>query len=140
MNSRDHPNVWMLSRANFRVLTLIVGISALAAFNALYVPLHLERVVHTHPRSIALLDAANADGWLRGSSGNPSPSLVLPLLLLFFFFSSSSPPLLMFFFSFLFFSSSFPSSSSSPLLFLLFFFFGSMSHGTHAGSDQCPCP
>lgn len=61
-----------MCRANFRVLTLIVGISALAAFNALYVPLHLERVIHTHPRSIALLDAARADGWLKDSNGSSS--------------------------------------------------------------------
>ncbi|DBA86614.1 TPA: hypothetical protein ACH3X1_005082 [Trebouxia sp. C0004] len=53
-------------RANFRVLALIVGISSLAAFNALYVPLHLERVIHTHPRSIGLLRAAQATGWQLG--------------------------------------------------------------------------
>lgn len=52
-------------RANFRVLTLLVGISALAACNALYVPLRLEQVIHTHPRSISLLQAAEADGWLQ---------------------------------------------------------------------------
>ena len=46
-----------------RVLTLIVSISGLAAFNALYVPLHLEQVIHSHPRSTALLQAAKADGW-----------------------------------------------------------------------------
>ncbi|KAA6427331.1 MAG: hypothetical protein FRX49_01996 [Trebouxia sp. A1-2] len=53
-------------RANFRVLALIVGISSLAAFNALYVPLHLERVVHTHPRSVGLLHAAKTTGWQLG--------------------------------------------------------------------------
>ena len=52
-------------RANFRVLTLLVGISAFAACNALYVPLRLEQVIHTHPRSVALLQAAEADGWLQ---------------------------------------------------------------------------
>lgn len=55
-------------RANFRVLALIVGISALAACNALYVPLRLEQVIHTHPRSAALLEAAAADGWLEEHS------------------------------------------------------------------------
>ena len=47
------------------MLTLLVGISALAACNALYVPLRLEQVIHTHPRSIALLHVAEADGWLQ---------------------------------------------------------------------------
>ena len=50
------------------MLTLIVCVSALAAFNALFVPLYLERVIHTHPRSIALLEAAQADGWLTASN------------------------------------------------------------------------
>ena len=43
---------------------LVVGISGLAAFNALYVPLYLEGVIHTHPRSTALLEAAKAGDWL----------------------------------------------------------------------------
>lgn len=51
-------------RANFRVLTLIVSILGLAAFNAMYVPLHLERVIYTHPRSIALLAATREADWV----------------------------------------------------------------------------
>ena len=61
-------NLQSCCRANFRVLALIVGISALAACNALYVPLRLERVIHAHPRSAALLEAAAADGWLQEHS------------------------------------------------------------------------
>ncbi|KAL3145404.1 hypothetical protein ABBQ38_001651 [Trebouxia sp. C0009 RCD-2024] len=51
-------------RANFRVLTLIVSILGLAAFNAMYVPLHLEQVIHSHPRSIALLAVAREADWV----------------------------------------------------------------------------
>lgn len=50
-------------RANFRVLSLIVSISGLAAFNAMYVPLRLEQAIHIHPRSTALLAAAQAPDW-----------------------------------------------------------------------------
>ena len=50
------------------MLALIVGISSLAAFNALYVPLHLESVIHTHPRSVGLLRAAKATGWQLGAN------------------------------------------------------------------------
>ena len=50
------------------MLALIVGISCLAAFKALYVPLHLERVIHTHPRSVGLLHAAKATGWQLGAN------------------------------------------------------------------------
>ena len=37
--------------------------SGLAAFNAMYVPLHLEQVIHSNPRSTALLIAAQASDW-----------------------------------------------------------------------------
>ncbi len=63
-----HTSCVSWCRANFRVLALIVGISCLAAFNALYVPLHLERVIHTHPRSVGLLHAAKAAGWQLGAN------------------------------------------------------------------------
>ena len=63
-------------RANFRVLSLLVGISALAACNALYVPLRLEQVIHTHPRSSALLQAAEADGWLQDVSNITASGVV----------------------------------------------------------------
>lgn len=52
-----------------RVLMLIVGISGLAAVNAMYVPLYLEQVIHTHPRSTALLQAAKPDGWFATLDG-----------------------------------------------------------------------
>ena len=63
-------------RANFRALTLIVSISGLAAFNALYVPLKLEQAVHRHPRSTALLAAAQAPDWpssLNSTSAGTQP-------------------------------------------------------------------
>lgn len=63
-------------RANFRALTLIVSISGLAAFNALYVPLKLEQAVHSHPRSTALLAAARAPDWpanLNSTSAGKQP-------------------------------------------------------------------
>ena len=71
-----------------RVLTLIVGISALAACNALYVPLRLEQVIHAHPRSTALLEAAAADGWLEEeshitASGAAAVSCSFPSILCF---------------------------------------------------------
>lgn len=37
-------------RANMRMMLVIVGVAVLAAVNALYVPLHLERQISMHPR------------------------------------------------------------------------------------------
>ena len=62
-------------RANFRVLSLIVSISGLAAFNAMYVPLRLEQAIDSHPRRNALLAAAQAPDWpanLNGTSAGES--------------------------------------------------------------------
>lgn len=70
-------------RANFRVLSLLVGISALAACNALYVPLRLEQVIHTHPRSRALLQAAEADGWLQDVSNITASGIVSAYMTIF---------------------------------------------------------
>lgn len=59
-------------RANFRVLSLIVSISGLAAFNAMYVPLRLEQAIHSHPRRNALLAAAQAPDWPANLNGESS--------------------------------------------------------------------
>lgn len=39
-------------RANIRMMLVIVGVAVLAASNALYVPLHLERQISMHPRYV----------------------------------------------------------------------------------------
>lgn len=60
------------------MLALLVCVTALAACNALYVPLRLEHVIHTHPRSTALLEAAEADGWLHEHSNITASGIALP--------------------------------------------------------------
>lgn len=49
--------VWC-TRANFRVLLVVVGLVALAAINALVVPLRLEHQILVHPRTAMLLSVA----------------------------------------------------------------------------------
>ena len=63
VHRHSHSCSLLNCRANFRVLSLIVSISGLAAFNAMYVPLRLEQAIHSHPRSTALLAAARAPDW-----------------------------------------------------------------------------
>lgn len=66
------------------MLSLIVSISGLAAFNAMYVPLRLEQAIHSHPRSTALLAAAQAPNWPANlnatSAGNSLAFLVWHLV------------------------------------------------------------
>lgn len=57
------------------MLSLIVSISGLAAFNAMYVPLRLEQAIHSHPRSTALLAAAQAPGWPASLNGTAAGRL-----------------------------------------------------------------
>jgi hypothetical protein len=54
-------SLWFgLCRANFRVLLVVVGIAALAAFNALFVPLRLEHQIIAHPRTSIILGVADS--------------------------------------------------------------------------------
>ena len=69
----------MVCRANLRILAVVVCIAALAAFNALQVPLRLESQIALHPHTSTMLAFGNELSSMGNSPNKTSMRLLKDL-------------------------------------------------------------